>query len=92
MSLAQNREDLERHARDFAERSGFTYTVLDPDGDVVGCVYVYPADEDVHDARVLSWVRSSHAEHDSALRRAVAGWLTSGAWPFMHPLYEPHLS
>ncbi len=30
MTLEENRADLERHARDFAARSGFTYTVLDP--------------------------------------------------------------
>ena len=43
MSLEENRADLERHARDFAARSGFTYTVLDPsDRDVIGCVYIYP--------------------------------------------------
>ena len=63
-----------------------------PGDDVVGCVYVYPADDGVHDARVLSWVRASEAEHDEALRRAVADWLTSDAWPFMRPLYEPLLS
>ena len=40
MTLDENRADLERHARDFAQRSGFTYTVLDPaDRDVIGCVY-----------------------------------------------------
>ena len=50
MSLDENRSDLERHARDFADLAGFTYTVLDPEEDVVGCVYVYPADDDVHDA------------------------------------------
>jgi hypothetical protein len=31
MSLDENRGDLERHAADFAERRGFTYTVLAPD-------------------------------------------------------------
>ena len=30
MSLDANRGDLERHARDFAERAGFTFTVLRP--------------------------------------------------------------
>jgi hypothetical protein len=43
MSLAGNLADLERHAHDFAERTGFTYSVADPEGDVVGCVYIYPA-------------------------------------------------
>src|SRR5262245_58586972 len=43
MTLDENRGDLERHAKDFADRSGFTFTVLDPaDGDVIGCVYIYP--------------------------------------------------
>lgn len=90
MTLEQNLADLERHARDFAERTGFTYTVLDPGGDVVGCVYVYPARDDLHDARVQSWVRVSCAELDAPLRRAVAGWLARD-WPFERPLYEPLL-
>jgi len=43
MSLAENLRDLERHAQDFAERRGFTYTVLGAGaGDVIGCVYIYP--------------------------------------------------
>ena len=91
MSLDENRADLERHARDFANLVGFTYTVLDPAEDVVGCVYVYPADDGVHDARISSWVRESRAELDAPLRRAVADWLTSDAWPFERPLYEPLL-
>jgi hypothetical protein len=90
MTLEQNLADLERHARDFAERTGFTYTVLDPGDDVVGCVYVYPARDDLHDARVQSWVRASRAELDAPLRRTVAGWL-AGDWPFVRPLYEPLL-
>lgn len=90
LSLEENLGDLERHARDFAARAGFTYTVLDSVGDVIGCVYVYPARDDVHDAHVLSWVRASRAELDSPLRDAVAAWLVSD-WPFRRPLYEPLL-
>ena len=91
MSPEQNRDDLERHARDFVERTGFTYTVLDPyDGDVIGCVYVYPADDGVHDARVQSWVRVSRRELDVPLRATIAAWLGSD-WPFERPLYEPLL-
>ena len=90
MSLEENRADLERHARDFTERTGFTYTVLDPDDDVVGCVYVYPASDEVHDAHVQSWVRASRAELDLPLRQAVAAWLVRD-WPFALPRYEPLL-
>lgn len=90
MSLEENLGDLERHARDFVERTGFTYTVLDVADDVVGCVYVYPARDDLHDAHVQSWVRAWRAELDEPLRRAVAEWL-GATWPFERPLYEPLL-
>ena len=82
MTLEENRADLERHARDFANRSGFTYTVLDPaDRDVIGCVYIYPDKTGASDAVVMSWVRATHAASDTALRRLVSGWI-SEAWPF----------
>lgn len=90
MSLEENLVDLERHARDFEERKGFTYTVLDEE-EVVGCVYVYPAKDEAHDACVRSWVTASRAELDGALRQAVADWLAGDAWPFERPLYEPLL-
>ena len=65
MTLEENRADLERHARDFAARSGFTYTVLDPsDRGVIGCVYIYPDRDGGTDAHVSSWVRASHAGLD----------------------------
>jgi hypothetical protein len=90
LSLEENLGDLERHARDFADRTGFTYTVLDPGDEVVGCVYVYPAGEDAYDVHVQSWVRKSRAELDLPLRRAVADWLL-GDWPFERPHYAPLL-
>jgi len=86
----QNLADLVRHARDFADRTGFTFTVLDPGDDVVGCVYIYPARDDLHDALIQSWVRASRAELDGELRREVADWIAS-SWPFACPLYEPLL-
>ena len=92
MTLEENRADLERHARDFAARSGFTYTVLDPaDRRVIGCVYIYPDTEGATDAVVLSWVRATHADCDVALRELVSRWLAE-AWPFERISYAgaPH--
>ena len=89
MTLDENRADLERHAADFRNRKGFTYTVLDPaSGDVIGCVYIYPAREGDADARASSWVRASFAELDAPLWRAVSGWLESD-WPFGSVEYAP---
>lgn len=43
MPLEENLGDLRRHARDFERRTGFTYSVIGiPDGEVIGCVYIYP--------------------------------------------------
>jgi RimJ/RimL family protein N-acetyltransferase len=82
MTLEQNRADLERHQRDFVERKGFTYTVLDPGSrSVIGCVYIYPSKQPVHDAEVLLWVRATHAQLDQPLWRAVWEWVERD-WPF----------
>jgi hypothetical protein len=93
MTLEENRGDLERHARDFANRTGFTYTVLDPaDGDVIGCLYIYPR-KDEPGALVESWVRADRLELDVPLAEAVAGWLARD-WPFERVEYagRPDLS
>lgn len=89
LSLADNLGDLQLHARHFEERSGFTYTVRAPGhGGVVGCVYIYPADEgdDEHDASVRSWVCADRADLDEPLWRAVCDWLDR-EWPFQRVAY-----
>lgn len=82
MTLEANLTDLRRHAEDFSRRAGFTFTVLDPtDGDVIGCVYVYPSPAPEWDVTVRSWVRADRADLDVPLADAVAGWLTTD-WPW----------
>jgi hypothetical protein len=55
---------------------------------VIGCVYIYPLPDSDYDARVLSWVRASHAQLDTQLWRAVTEWLASD-WPFGSVEYAP---
>ncbi len=88
MTLEENLGDLERHAADFAGRSGFTYTVHATGSDeVIGCVYIYPNTADASDASdasvadVRSWVSADRASLDVVLYEAVSEWLRS-AWPF----------
>jgi hypothetical protein len=82
MTRDENRADLQRHADDFRDRKGFTYTVLDPASrNVIGCVYIYPSRDSDDGARVLSWVRKSHAHLDAPVWHAVSEWLESD-WPF----------
>ncbi|WP_405068882.1 hypothetical protein OG558_03300 [Kribbella sp. NBC_01510] len=82
MSTDANLADLQRHAADFAQRRGFTYTVLEAGtDDVIGCVYIYPSRNDEHLTDVRSWVRADRAELDVALYEAVSTWLAT-FWPF----------
>jgi len=82
MTLDANLSDLRGHADDFVARRGFTFTVLDPDdGDVIGCVYLYPAATDDEDVTAKSWVRASRANLDVPLADAVAAWLDA-VWPW----------
>ncbi|MBY8876159.1 GNAT family N-acetyltransferase [Actinacidiphila acidipaludis] len=89
MSLEANLADLRRHADDFVERRGFTYTVIETgSGDVIGCVYIYPARDDAHLTDVRSWVRADRAEWDAPLYAAVSSWLSTD-WPLGSISYEP---
>jgi hypothetical protein len=103
MSLDDNLSDLERHAQDFAGRRGFTYSVLSTGtgtgtgaGDVIGCVYLYPASGHEHGGRaggrghvsVRSWVRADRAALDPVLHDAVLAWLERD-WPFDSVEYAP---
>ena len=80
MSLDENRADLERHARDFADRAGFTYTVLAPEtDDVLGCVYIYPS----RDARTTptcarGCARTWPSSTCRSTPRSAAGWRRTG--------------
>jgi len=87
MSISENLQDLERHAEDFRQRRGFTYTVLGVDGQVMGCVYIYPSRDEHVDAKVLSWVRADRSDMDRVLYEAVGAWLHSD-WPFGEVDYD----
>jgi hypothetical protein len=101
MTPEENLGDLERHAADFAGRSGFTYTVRAAGSDeIIGCVYIYPdasgtsgasgasGTSGTSGADVRSWVSADHAALDVALYQAVSAWLRS-AWPFTAVRYAP---
>jgi hypothetical protein len=85
MDLDANLADLVGHARDFEQREGFTYSILDGDT-VIGCIYIYPSRDREHDADVRSWVRASRAEMDTIVHRSLSEWITV-TWPFENPHY-----
>jgi hypothetical protein len=89
MTRERNAKDLEEHEDDFAQRRGFTYSVVSEGGDeVLGCVYIYPSANAGVDAAVRSWVRASRAALDLPLFVTVQNWLHA-AWPFHTVDYAP---
>jgi RimJ/RimL family protein N-acetyltransferase len=95
-TLAENWEDLDRHAREHEAREAFTYTVLSPARDeCVGCVYIQPPtmfggdpvdwSHDLADnsALVAFWVRAPRLADglDERLLRVLRQWLASD-WEF----------
>ena len=89
MTIEENMSDLEGHAREFTDREAFAYSVLDGD-DVIGCLYIDPAEDEGHDAEVSSWVTSSRAEMDPVVWNAVSVWLAE-KWPFENFSYASRL-
>ncbi|WP_420037706.1 GNAT family N-acetyltransferase [Streptomyces sp. cg28] len=89
MTLEANLADLRRHADDFAQRRGFTYTVRETArGEVIGCVYIYPSRSDDHVTDVRSWVRADKAEMEAPLHAAITTWLSRN-WPLGTLNYQP---
>jgi hypothetical protein len=97
-TLEQNLADMRMHATDFAARTGFTWTVLDPASrEVIGCVYMYPPETAtaVRDTsapeglvEIKSWVRADKARLDVELFRLVSDWLARD-WPWPDVYYAP---
>ena len=87
MTLEQDREDLERHAREIEAHESFNYALLDAAEErLLGCVYIDPTDEPGTDAVVSWWVVDDAAgtEIERALDEFVPRWLAE-EWPLRAP-------
>lgn len=82
MTLAENLDDMEMHAREFDERTSFTWSILAAGSDeVIGCVYLHPTPDGMDgDARFRSWVSAAHADRDEPIRAALRRWFAED-WP-----------
>ena len=87
MTVEQDREDLERHAREIEAHESFNYALLDAAEErLLGCVYIDPTDEPDADALVSWWVVDDAVgtEVERALDALVPRWLAE-EWPFRAP-------
>ena len=93
-TLAENRDDLERHEGEHERGEAYTYTILATDSErCVGCVYIVPlrTEEEAlladaagkRRARVTFWVREAEvaSDLDRHLFAALRAWFDA-AWSF----------
>lgn len=84
MTHDQDRDDLAHHEREIAAHLSFNYALFDEaETELIGCVYIDPAEKVGADAEVSWWVRDGYVGSDleAALDGLVPRWLAE-AWPF----------
>jgi len=89
LTLEQDFIDLDRHQKEFQQRTSFAYTVMNLDeSQCLGCVYLVPSQNEEVDAKIYLWVRQSEFEKglDPILFDTVRNWITN-VWPFKKVLY-----
>ncbi|MHC5209274.1 MAG: GNAT family N-acetyltransferase [Planctomycetota bacterium] len=79
-TVEENREDLERHWKEFEAREGYAFTVLSPDrARCLGCVYLSPAGDPQtsRDALLAYWVIEEQLprELDRHLLEQMLAWI-----------------
>lgn len=87
MTPEQDREDLVRHEEEIARHESFNYALFDAaETELIGCVYIDPAEKAGADAEISWWVRDEYVdtEVEGALDELVPRWIASD-WPFRRP-------
>jgi hypothetical protein len=89
LSFEEDLAAIRWHQDEFNKCASFAYTVINLDGDqCLGCVYVYPSDNEKYDAMVVIWVRKSELANglDKKLFFIVRDWMDK-EWPFKNIAY-----
>ncbi len=84
LTLEQDLIDLGWHQKEFQSRSSFAYTVMNLDEtQCLGCVYIFPSNNEDFDAEIYMWVRKSELEKglDPILFKTIKEWIQE-KWPF----------
>jgi hypothetical protein len=83
MTAEEDREDLDRHAREMVTHESFNFAILPSDESALfGCIYIDPAEDGAPLAADVSWwvVPDAPAGLADALAAFVPAWLAS-EWP-----------
>jgi hypothetical protein len=89
MTREQDLEDLARHEAEIEAHESFNYALLDEgETELLGCVYIDPAEKTGADADVSWWVvdRLVGTDVEAALDELVPTWVRT-QWPFRSPRF-----
>lgn len=89
MTAEQDREDLARHEAEAERHESFNYALLDADEtELIGCLYIDPAEKVGADAEISWWVRDEYVGSDveRTLDEFVPRWIDE-VWPLEKPRY-----
>ncbi|HET7326128.1 MAG TPA: hypothetical protein VFJ14_02465 [Nocardioidaceae bacterium] len=89
MSVEQDRDDLAHHEAEVARHQSFNYALFDPgETELLGCVYIDPAQKTGADAEVSWWVVDwlVGGPIEAALDEFVPQWIGND-WPLERPRY-----
>lgn len=84
-----NLRHINEHYEDFLNRTGFTYSVLNPEGnECLGCIYIYPSLKCGFDIATYFWVhaRLIGTPFEQNFENFLTQWLNSD-WPFQNVGY-----
>ena len=90
MTAEQDREDLQHHADEMETHESFNFALFDEnETELIGCVYIDPADTPEADADISWWVRDEYVGSavEAALDKFVPEWIARD-WPLTAPRYH----
>lgn len=89
MTVDQDRDDLAHHEAEIERHESFNYALFDPgETELLGCVYIDPAQKPGADAEISWWVVDAlvGGPIEAALDDLIPRWLAA-EWPFARPRY-----
>ena len=89
MTVDQDRADLAHHEAEIERHESFNYALFDPgETELLGCVYIDPAQKSGADAEISWWVVDAlvGGPIEAALDNLIPRWITA-EWPFTRPRY-----
>ncbi len=89
LTLEENLIDLAWHQREFQARRSFAWIIEDPDGQYLGCLYVYPSISGEDSADVHWWWRTGSSANRERFRELLHAWLSGADWPRLEYRLQP---